>query len=35
MSDNYFYPKELKKLRACTGCGMIKTESGVNLIKIE
>jgi len=35
MSDNYFYPKELKKLRACTGCGMIKSESQVKFKTIK
>lgn len=30
MNENHCYPKEMKKLRACTGCGLIKTESQVN-----
>ena len=29
MTDYHSFPKELKKLRACTGCCLIKTESQV------
>ncbi len=30
--EEYSFPKELKKLRACSSCGLIKTESQVTLL---
>jgi hypothetical protein len=31
MTEEYSYPNKLKKLRACRGCKMIKTEDQVKL----
>jgi hypothetical protein len=32
--EEYSFPKELKKLRACSSCGLIKTESQVKIINL-
>ena len=35
MSTNYSYPTNMKKLRACIGCKLLKTESQWNSSKLE